>query len=300
MTLQEWGMLAFISVLWGGSFLFIGIAVQDISPLMLVTLRVGIAAFALHAAMRLSRGAFPIHAEALTAYFWMGVFSNAVPFLLITWGQTHIAAGLASILNATTPLFTALVAHILTQDEKMQGRRWLGVGIGFAGVAVMIGGTALKDLGVNVVAQVAVLGAAISYAFSGVYGRRFARLGISPLASATGQISASFLILLPLVLVFSKPWTMSIPSTESLLAVLALGLFSTALAYIVFFRILAQAGATNAALVTFLIPISAIVLSYLILNERLEPRHFLGMAMIGAGLAVMDGRIFRLFTFQKR
>jgi drug/metabolite transporter (DMT)-like permease len=299
MTLREWGMLAFISVLWGGSFLFIGIAVKEVSPLMLVTLRVGIAALALHAVMRVSGAALPVSQEALIAYFWMGVSSNAVPFLLISWGQTHIAAGLASILNATTPLFTALVAHVLTRDEKMQGRRLIGVCIGFSGVAVMIGGAALKDLGTEIVAQIAVLGAAISYAFSGVYGRRFKRLGISPTASATGQITASFLMLLPVTLLFSSPWTMALPSHEAMMAILALGLFSTALAYIVFFKILAEAGATNAALVTFLIPVSAIMLGYLVLGERLEMKHFLGMVMITAGLAVMDGRVFQVFGTRK-
>jgi drug/metabolite transporter (DMT)-like permease len=225
-----------------------------------------------------------------TAFFGMGVLNNAIPFTLIAFGQAHIASGLASILNATTPLFTVLVAHRLTADERMTKGKLAGVVVGLVGVAVMIGDDALRSLGVNVVAQLAVLAAAISYAFAGVYGRRFKAMGVAPTATAAGMLTASSLVLLPLMLAVERPWTLPTPSAAALAALLALALLSTSLAYILYFRILATAGATNLLLVTFLIPVSAILMGSTILGERLAASHFAGMAMIGLGLAAIDGR----------
>jgi drug/metabolite transporter (DMT)-like permease len=287
---RDWARVAALSVLWGGSFLFVGVAVREMPPLVLVTARVLLAALALHVVLRLTRTPFPMTRAAWAAFAGMGLLNNAIPFTLIAWGQAHIASGLASILNATTPLFTVIVAHLLTGDEKMRGRRLAGVAIGFAGVAVMVGGTALRQLGTDVAAQLAVLAAALSYAFAGVFGRRFRSLGIPPLATAAGQVTASSLMLLPVTLLVAPPWALPMPGATALAAVAALALLSTALAYILFFRVLASAGATNAAIVTFLIPVSAIVLGALVLGERLEPKHVAGMALIGLGLAVLDGR----------
>lgn len=200
---------------------------------------------------------------------------------------------LKAMLNATTPLFGVLVAHLFTRDERLTPLRFAGVAVGFAGVAAMIGGKAVAALGGDVLAELAILGAAFSYALAGVYGRRFAARGVPPMAVATGQVSASTLILLPLALAVDRPWALAAPSAATVGAVLALALACTAIAYILYFRILATAGATNILLVTFLVPVSAIVLGALVLGERLQPVHFLGMAMIGAGLAAIDGRLFR-------
>ncbi|KAA2232136.1 DMT family transporter [Salinarimonas soli] len=287
---RDWALVAVLSVLWGGSFLFVGVAVREIPPVLLVTARVMIAALALHGVLRLTGTPFPHHRAAWAAFLGMGLLNNAIPFTLIAWGQAHIASGLAAILNATTPLFTVIVAHWLTQDERMRGSRLAGVAVGFCGVAVMVGADALRDLGVDVAAQLAVLAAALSYAFAGVFGRRFRRLGIPPLATAAGQVSASSLMLAPVALLVAPPWTLPMPGAGALLALVSLALLSTALAYILFFRVLASAGATNAAIVTFLIPVSAILLGAVVLGERLEPRHLAGMALIGLGLAVIDGR----------
>jgi drug/metabolite transporter (DMT)-like permease len=210
---------------------------------------------------------------------------------LIVWGQGHIASGLASILNGTTPLFTVIVAHFLTRDERMTGRRLAGVLVGFLGVAVMIGGAALQSLGVDVAAQLAVLGAAISYAFAGVFGRRFKALDVAPMATAAGQVTGSSIILIPLALIVDRPWVLPVPSHTAVAAILALAIASTAVAYILFFRILASAGAANVSLVTFLIPVSAILFGAIVLDERLEPKHFAGMALIGIGLILIDGRL---------
>jgi drug/metabolite transporter (DMT)-like permease len=286
----EWGMLVALSVLWGGSFFFVGVAVKELPPLTIVVLRVGLAALALHLVLRLMGHRFPTRRPVLLAFLGMGLLNNALPFTLMVWGQGHIASGLAAILNATTPLFTVLVAHVLTRDERATPAKLAGVLVGFAGVAVMIGGAALGSLGVALAAQAAVLAGALSYAFAGIYGRRFKAMAVSPLATASGQVTASTLLMLPLALALERPWTLPVPSAAA--AVGGLALVSTALAYILYFRLLAAAGATNLLLVTFLIPVSAVLLGATFLGERLEPRHFAGMALIGLGLAAIDGRPF--------
>ncbi len=287
----EWLLLIMLSILWGGSFFFIGVAVKGLPPFTIVVLRVGFAAIVLNLFVLVRGLRMPTGKTLLLAYLSMGLLNNVIPFSLIVWGQTHIASGLASILNATTPFFTIIVAHFLTKDEKISVERLIGVLIGFVGVAFIIGPEALNDFGTNVFAQLAVLTAAISYAFASVFGRRFQTLGSSPLLTATGQVTASTLILLPLTLVVDKPWTLPMPEWQVWAAVLGLAFFSTALAYLVFFRILSTAGATNISLVTFLIPVSAILLGTFILGEQLEAKHFAGMAFLGVGLAIIDGRL---------
>lgn len=290
MTALEWGMLIALSVLWGGSFFFVGVIVEDLPPLTIVVLRVGLAAIALHVVVLAIGQRMPAGLGIWAAFCGMGVLNNAIPFGLIVWGQTQIASGLASILNATTPVFTVLVAHVLTSDERLTAGRAAGVLAGLAGVAVMIGPSALEGLGLNVFAQLAVVGAALSYGFAGVFGRRFRRMGVSPLHTATGQVTASAVLLAPLAMAVDRPWALPMPGWETWGAVLALALLSTALAYILFFRILATAGATNIMLVTLLVPVTAVLLGIGILGETLAPRHLAGMALIGLGLAAIDGR----------
>jgi drug/metabolite transporter (DMT)-like permease len=290
MGAAEWAMLIALSILWGGSFFFIGVAVAELPTLTIVTLRVALAAIALHVVLHLRGLAMPRDRRVWAAFFGMGLVNNAVPFTLIAWGQGHIASGLASIFNATTPLFAVLIAHVLTEDEKLTAPKLAGVVIGFVGVTAMLGGGTLQSLGVDVLAQLAVLLAAVFYAFSGVYGRRFKAMGVAPLATAAGMLTASTVLVLPVMLIVDQPWRLPTPGAAALGAVAALALVSTAFAYILFFRILAAAGATNLLLVTFLIPVSAILLGATLLGERLEPKHFLGMALIGLGLAAIDGR----------
>jgi drug/metabolite transporter (DMT)-like permease len=290
---REWGMLIALSILWGGSFFCVGVAVKELPPFTIAALRVGLAALTLHVVLRALGVPFPSDSAAWRAFLGMGILNNVIPFSLMVWGQSHIASGLASILNAATPLFTVLVAHVLTRDERLTGGRLGGVVVGLGGVAVMIGTDALRQLGMDVVAQLAVLAGAVSYAFAGVYGRRFKAMGIAPLSTATGQVTASTIILVPLALAFEQPWTNGMPSAAAVAAVLALALLATALAYILYFRILASAGATNVILVTFLIPVTSILLGAVFLNERLGPKHFAGMALIGCGLALIDGRLIK-------
>lgn len=291
MAASDWALLIVLSVVWGGSFLFVGIAVKELPPFTIVAIRVVMAAIALRLALAVLGMSMPRGRQVWAAFLGMGILNNAIPFSLIVWGQSHIASGLASILNATTPLFTVIVAHYLTADERLTGPRLMGVVVGFAGVAVMIGTAALSAYDVGVPAQLAILGAALSYGFASVFGRRFRAMGIPPLATATGQVSASSALLLPIALAVDHPWTLPMPSSGAILSLAGLALVSTAFAYILFFRLLARAGATNVGLVTFLIPISAILLGIVILGEELAMRHVAGMALIGAGLVLIDGRL---------
>lgn len=293
MALRVWLLLLSLSVLWGGSFFFAKVALGELGPFTVVFARVSLAALALGLFVPLRRDA------PWPAYFTMGFLNNALPFSLIFWGQTEIASGLASILNATTPLFTLVVAHVLTSDEKIERTKIVALLTGLLGVVVLIGPAALVG-GAALWGQAACLAAALSYAFAGVYGRRFRRMGIAPAEAAAGQVTASAALILPIMMIVDQPWLLpASPSLKVWLALAGLALLSTALAYVLYFRILAAAGATNLLLVTFLIPLTAIVLGAVVLGERLEPRHFAGMALIGVGLALVDGRIRGLLRAAK-
>ena len=294
MSTKDWSMLLTLSFLWGGSFFFIGVAVTELPPLTIVTLRVGLAAIILWIFFLVSGQEVPKSLSLWRTFFVLGLLGNAIPFSLIVWGQTHIASGLASIINATTPLFTILIAGTLLSDERITGGKLIGVALGILGVAVLIiGPSRMIEITSDTTAQLAVVGAAISYGFATVYGRRFKAMGISPLTTVIGQVTTATVILLPLALILERPDQLSNPSIQVWLAVFSLAAFSTVLAYILFFRILSSAGATNVVLVTFLVPITASLLGWLVLDEQLYIEHFIGMVFIGLGLASIDGRPWR-------
>jgi len=291
MTATEWGLLLLLSLMWGGSFFFIGVAVKSLPPLTIVAARVSIAAALLWCAAPLtgvSLGRLRAAAPALAA---LAFLNNVAPFLLLTWSQTHLASGLVSILNATTPVFTVVVAHLFTIEEKLDPRRLGGALIGFAGVAAMIGPALLGGFADHLVAELAALLAALSYAAASVFARRFRRLGLTPFDVATGQVTASSLVLLPLAALVDAPWRLPAPGGAAIAAIVSLGALSTALAYVVYFRILAGAGAINVVLVTLLAPATAILLGAAILGESLAARDFVGLGLIALGLAVIDGRL---------
>lgn len=294
MTPNALVLLLALSLLWGGSFFFVAVAVKVLPPLTIVALRVGIAAIALWGFCLLQGVSVPRTPVVWHAFLIMGLVNNAIPFTLIVWGQGQIASGLASILNATTPLFTVVLAGLFLADERMTLTKFGGVVIGFTGTVVMIGPALLTGRDASALAQAAVLAAALSYAFATVFGRRFRNMGVHPVMTATGQVTLSSLILVPLALVVERPFSLPMPQPEVWISVLGLALLSTALAYILYFRILALAGATNLALVTFLIPVSAILLGAAFLGERLAPQHFAGMGLIALGLVVIDGRLPRI------
>jgi drug/metabolite transporter (DMT)-like permease len=293
MGARDWAILLFLSVLWGGSFFFIDVAVDSVRPLTLVLVRVTIAAAILLAVLKATGRPLPFARATVLPFLILALLNNAIPFTLFAWGQQHIASGLASILNATTPLWAVLVTHFLTADEKATPLKVAGVAVGFAGVAVMIGGDLLLDIsGENLLAQLACLGATLCYALAGVHARRFRTMGVPPMTVSAGQLLACAVVMLPMVLLFEPPWQATAPTAGAMLAILGLAVFSTALAYILYFRLIETAGATNAILVTFLIPATAILLGATLLGETLAPRHFGGLALIVFGLAAIDGRVF--------
>lgn len=287
----EWLLLIVLSILWGGSFFFNKLTVAEWPPFAVVQVRVGLAALALLLVVRIAGHSMAVGRELWLAFFGMGLLNNLIPFSLFLWGQQQIASGLASILNATTPIFAVLVMHCFG-NEKATGLKLGGVLAGLVGVGILMGPDAISGLGSNLAAQLACILAAVSYAFSGLLGRCFR--GVSPLVAATGQLSASTLMMFPIVFVLHPPWTLPVPSHQAILALVGLALISTALAYLLFFRIMRTAGPSNVMLVTFLIPVSAILLGSGLLGEALLPRHFVGMAAIFVGLALIDGRLFRM------
>ena len=290
MTGREWGLLTLLSLLWGGSFFFVGVAVKELPPLTLVTLRVGIAAAILWATGPLLGVRPPRTVRAAAALLVLGFANNALPFSLIAWGQTRLPSGLASILNAATPLFTVLAAHVLTKEEKLSDVKLAGTIAGLAGVAALLGPDLLTGVGANALAEFAVLTAALSYALAAIFARRMPALGLKPIDVAAGQATAAALLLAPFALALDRPWSLPTPSAATLGCVLAIAALSTALAYVVYFRILAGAGATNVLLVTLLVPATSVALGALFLGERLMARQFLGYALIAIGLAFIDGR----------
>ena len=295
MSAADIAMLLTLSILWGGSFFFVEVLVEYLPPLSIVTARVGLAAITLWGIVIVLKLPLPKTAEQWVSLFVIGLLNNALPFCLIVWGQTQINSGLASIFNATTPFFTVLVAGALLVDERITKLKIIGVGIGLLGTIILIGPEAMKGMSGSLFGQMAVMGAAICYAFAAAYARRFKAWGLSPLIVATGQVTMATFILLPLTLIIDKPWIDFALPVEAGLAIAGLAFFSTVIAYILYFRLIASAGATNAALVTFLIPVSAILLGVTILYETFSLPQAAGMGLIGLGLLVMDGRILRRF-----
>jgi drug/metabolite transporter (DMT)-like permease len=285
----EWMLLLVLSLLWGGSFFFSKVALAELPPFTVVFWRVCLAAIALNVIVVVTGKRMPTSANIWGAFLVMGLLNNLIPFSLIFWGQTQIASGLAAILNSTTPLFSVVLGHVLTGDERLIPNRILGVLLGIGGVtAMMVSPNVFDTLSINMVAQIAVFGAALSYALAGIYGRRFK--SVPPLVTASGQVTATTIMMLPVMLLADRPWTLLTPGASTVAALVSLALASTALAYIIYFRILAKAGATNLLLVTFLIPVTALILGGAMLGERLETRQFAGMVLIALGLAAIDGR----------
>ncbi len=286
---REWIMLIALSAIWGGSYFFVGIAVEEILPLTIVALRVGLAAATLWVITLVMGYKPPKSANIWIAFLGMGVLNNIIPFVLIVWGQTQITSGLASIFNAATPLFTVIVAGALLPDERATPMKLIGVAIGFTGVFIMIGPPASGQAD-NTSAQIAVVAAALSYSFAGVYGRHFKSMGLNPIITAAGQVTASTLIMVPIALAVDGPLDLTSPSINTWASIMGLAILSTAAAYVLYFKILESAGATNLLLVTLLLPVSAILLGSIFLSEVLEAVHFVGMAIIALGLSAIDGR----------
>ncbi len=293
MDAYDWVMLITLATVWGGSFLFNAILVAELPVITIVAIRVTVAALALWGFVRVTGRKIPTTPQVWGPLLILGVLNNAIPFSLIVQGQTQITSGLASILNATTPFFTILVAGFFLTDERFSVLRVLGVVVGFSGVILMVGPEALGSLGADFWAQLCALGAALSYGFASVFGRRFRELKVDPVMVATGQVTMSSLVLWPIALWIDGPQDILGLSFNAAASMFGLAVLCTSFAYILYFRILERAGATNISLVTFLVPISAIILGVLVLGESIFIKEIIGMTLIGLGLAIIDGRLFQ-------
>lgn len=295
--LRDWGLLVMLSVIWGGSYFFIGIAVRELSPLVVVMARVMIAAAVLLPVHLLLQGALPRDRASWIGVAGMSILNNVIPFLLIANGQTMIASGLASVINATTPMFGAVIIA-LAGDERMLARKVVGIAVGIAGVAVLKGGS-LLGAGNQSLGILLCLGAAASYGLSGLWARKMLK-GMAPLSMATGQLMVSSAVMLVLAFALDQPMTLLHASGQTWAAVLGLALLATSLAYIIFFRIVARSGAANVLLVTMMIPPSAIFMGYLVLHETLELREIIGAVIIIGALVIIDGRMLSRLRFSKQ
>ena len=288
---RAWIELAILALIWGGSFLSIRIALDEIGPLTAVLHRTGWAMLVLWAVVAAMRLPLPRAPRVWVAFFVMGLLNNVIPFSLMAWGQLHIPSGLTSILNAATAIWGVVLAAALFADERLSPRKGLGVALGFAGVVTAIGWTNLTALDPSSLAQWAVLGGTLSYACAGAWGRARLR-GVPPVLSAAGMLTASTLIMLPLAI-----WSEGVPSLVlhpvTWAAIAYFALVATALAYLLYYRVLAMAGSGNLLLVTLLIPPVAIALGAWVRAEALPAHAFAGFALLALGLAVLDGRLLR-------
>ena len=287
MRTSDWLLLVLLSVLWGATYLFIAVANPEVPPFTLVLGRVGFAALALVPLVFLLGERLPVTAAGWWPFVVQAVINNVIPFTLMVYGQQRIAGGLAAVLNATTPLFTLAVARLLA-DEVLTASKVAGVVLGIVGVGVLVGPAAVGSNASSVVGMLCILGASLSYAVSALWMRRLRQ--IPPLVSSAAQLTCSTLLLLPLACIVERFWQLPVPGTSAILAVLGLALVSTALAYLVFFRLNASAGPTNVMLVTLLIPVTATILGVALLNETITPHQIAGAVVIASGLVVIDGR----------
>lgn len=288
MRTQDWLLLIVLSALWGATFFLIAIANPEVPPFTLVLARVAIGAAVLVPLVYLLRQSLPRGWAAWQLFIVQAIINNVMPFTLMVYGQHRIASGLAAVLNATTPLFTLIVARLFA-GEELSPSKIAGVLLGFAGVAVLMGPAALTSNASSVIGMLCILGGTLSYAFSALWMRRLRQ--IPPLVSSAAQLTCSSLLLLPIAAVFDRFWLLPVPSVSTVLAVLGLAVFSTALAYIVFFGISASAGPSNVMLVTLLIPVTATALGVMILGESLSLHQVAGALIIASGLVVIDGRL---------
>ena len=291
MNTRQFLILLVLGFIWGASFLFIKVAVVTIPPFTVAFGRTALAALILYVVLRYRGLKLGSWGHLWGAFLILGLFNGAVPYTLITWAEIHIDSGLAAILNALMPLFTVLLAHFFTQDEKLNWMKVIGILLGFLGILVLIGPAVLKGLGTHVIGQLAVVGAAWCYAMAAICGRLLK--DVPPLVSATGQLIGAALLTLPLSFIIDTPWQLSV-TPLSVGALACLSLLGTALAYILYYYLLARIGATNVSLVTYLLPITGVFWGALLLGERLHWSAFLALALILAGIAGVNNGSVKL------
>jgi len=288
LTGRAWAELLLLSAIWGGSFLSVRLALNEIGPLTTVAHRVFWGALILWLVIAARRLPLPRDPRIWVGFLVMGALNNVIPFTLLTWGQLHIETGLTSILNSTTAIFGILVAAAVFADERLTIRRLIGVTLGFCGVAIAIGPEALMRFDLRSIAQLAVLGATLSYAFAGAWAR--ARLSsLSPLVAAAGMLTASALFMVPMAWITEGAFRFDL-SLVTWGSIAYIAGAATAVAYLLYYRVLAMAGSGNLMLCTLLIPPIAIVLGAAVLGEALMPQAYGGFVLLALGMVVLDGR----------
>jgi drug/metabolite transporter (DMT)-like permease len=290
MSARNWGLLLLLALLWGSSFFFYKVLVAALPPVTVVLGRVGLAAVAMNLWLAAQGQSMPLSGRLWLRFLLLGFLNSSFPFVMIAWGELRISSGLASILNATTPIFMVAVAHWGTDDEKLSAGKAFGIALGILGVIVLVGPGVLGGTGA-IWGELAVIAASCSYGFGGVYSRRFKDL--SPLQAATGQMTGATILLIPVSLLLDRPWSLAMPHLDVWAAWLAIALVNTALAYVVYYRMVANVGVTYISLVTLLIPVIALFLGAIFLRERVTLQALAGMAIIGLGLAATNGRLFK-------
>ena len=288
----EWLLLAMHSMLWGSAFFFVDIAKSEMSAFVMTSLRLVPAASILlvvAAVMRLSL--IPLVRD-WWRFLLLASINNYIPFLLLIYGQYQVTGGIAAVFNATSPLFAAFLAHALTQDEKLSANKLAGIVLGISGVGVLAWQDLWGGSDAGLLAKGALLGAAFCYALAGIYGRTFR--GFQPIVVASGQMVWALILSIPLALLIGQPWNDPPPSSTALLACLGMGVFASAFASICYFTILKRAGATNALLVTLLLPLTPITLGAVFLGHSLKPTDIAGGLLIACALIVIDGRAIGL------
>ena len=290
MSTADWGIILLLSLLWGGAFFMIELGLRGFPPNTLVFLRMALAVPPMLLILKFIGHRLPNDRKSWQQLLVLGAINAALPFILFFWGQTQIDSGLASVLNATTPLWGVVTAHFLTRDEKATPSRIIGVLLGIAGIIVMVGTEALGGISGSVLAQLACLAATLSYAFAAIYGRTLSQSTMTPMVVATGQVITAAILMLPVALIVDHPWALAAPGWDAWAGAIGLAIPSTAIAYFYYFRLIDRAGASNAMLVAFIMPVIAIILGVVALGEMVELKEIAGAALIALGLVAIDGR----------
>lgn len=290
LSARAWAELILLSCIWGGSFLAIHVALTELPVLTIVTHRVTWAALVLWVYVAVRRLPVPRAPRIWGAFLVMGLLNNVIPFSLLSWGQLHIETGLTAILNATTAIFGVLVAALIFKDERLTPRRAIGVSIGFLGVVTAIGPENLTELDLRSLAQLAVLAATLSYAFAGSWARAMLG-GLTPQVAAAGMLTGSAVFMIPLAWAVDGPFDFNL-QPQTLIAISYASIASTALAYLLYYRVLGMAGSGNLMLCTLLVAPVAIVAGAVVLGEALSAKAFTGFALLALGLTILDGRFY--------
>ncbi len=291
MSGADWGIIMLLSLLWGGAFFMIELGLRGFPPNTLVFLRMALAVPPMLLLLKVMGHRLPGDLKSWQQLFVLGAINAAFPFILFFWGQTQIDSGLASILNATTPLWGVVTAHFLTRDEKATPARVVGVLLGLAGIIVMVGTDALGGISGSVLAQFACLAATLLYAMAAVYGRTLSQSTMTPLVVATGQVISAAIIMFPVMMVIDQPWFLPTAGWDAWAGAIGLAIPSTAIAYVFYFRLIDTAGASNAMLVAFIMPVIAVILGVVALGETVELKEVIGAVLIALGLIAIDGRL---------